>query len=56
MVREKKVKLPVKFIILEVPEDLHYQIKQQALFRHGSMKKYVLESIIERMKRDEKYL
>ena len=45
----------VKILILEIPKDLHLEIKAQALWRNITLRKYVIQAILERMKRDEKY-
>jgi ABC-type lipopolysaccharide export system ATPase subunit len=44
-----------KVIYVEVPEGLYYLIKQQALFKHLSIKKYIIAAILEQMKKDAQF-
>ncbi len=37
---------------MDIPETLHRQIKEWALYRNTTMRQYVLEAIIERFKKD----
>jgi hypothetical protein len=48
-------KIEKKKLIIEVSKDLHYEIKQQALWRNITIRKYILEAIMDRMKKDESY-
>ena len=49
-----KVKV-TQLLVIEIPKDLHRIIKTQALFRNITIRKYIIQAVIERMKRDEKY-
>jgi hypothetical protein len=53
--KDNNPKVVIKVLYIEMPEDLHREIKAQALWRNITTRKYVLEAIIDRMKRDEKY-
>jgi hypothetical protein len=44
-----------KVIYVEIPESLHHLIKEQALFKHLTIKKYIVEAILEQMKKDAQY-
>jgi hypothetical protein len=44
-----------KRLVVEMEQDLHHEIKKQALFRNITVRKYIIQAVIERMKRDEKY-
>jgi hypothetical protein len=44
-----------QLLVVEIPKDLHRIIKEQALFRNITIRKYIIQAVIERMKRDEKY-
>lgn len=44
-----------QMLVIEIPKDLHYEIKKQALYRGITIRKYIIQAVIERMKRDEKY-
>lgn len=49
----KKVdKTATKRLLMDIPVVLHRQIKEWALYRNTSIKQYVIEAIIERMKKD----
>jgi len=45
-----------KRLVIELPSALHQKIKEQALWRHITVRKYVLQAILMRMKNDEQYL
>lgn len=45
----------IKQLIVEIPEELHYEIKKQAVFKHTTIKQYVIESLIEKIKKEAKY-
>lgn len=45
----------VKLFTMQLPQTLHRQIKEWALYRNTSMKAYVLEAVIERFKKDLQY-
>jgi len=51
MDKEKKIKR----LVVDIEESLHNQIKMQALWRSSTIKKYIIESILERMKKDSLY-
>jgi predicted HicB family RNase H-like nuclease len=44
-----------KVIYVEIPESLHHKIKEQALFKHLSIKKYIIAAILEQIKKDAQY-
>jgi predicted HicB family RNase H-like nuclease len=51
----KKEEQKTKRLVVDLDESLHLEIKKQALFRNSSIKKYIIEAVIERMKQDAKY-
>jgi hypothetical protein len=54
MKQDKQI-IEIERLVVELPADLHHKIKTEALFRHTTMKKYVIEAILERIKRDKRY-
>ena len=53
--KEKPLETKQKRLLLDISATLHTQIKQEALYRNETIKQYVLEAIVERMKRDSNY-
>lgn len=51
----KTDKVIPKRLIVDMPQSLHHEIKTQASWRNMSIKKYIIETIIERIKKDAKY-
>ncbi len=49
---EKPVEIRQKRLVMDIPEVIHRQIKEWALYRNASMRQYVLEAVIERFKKD----
>lgn len=47
--------MKTKRLTIEIPEDLHKEIKVEAAFRNITIRKYVLQAVLERMKQDKKY-
>jgi len=46
---------PQKSLLIEVPHALHHDIKAQAAWRNQSIRKYIIDSVVERMKKDAQY-
>lgn len=46
----------IKRLVIDMPDALHHKIKEQALWRNVTIRKYVIQAILMRMKNDEKYL
>lgn len=44
-----------KQIVVEIPEEIHRDIKKRALFRNMKMKEWVLLAFTERILKEEKY-
>lgn len=44
-----------KPLVVKIPEDLHHEMKKQALFKHITIKQYITEAILEKIKKDQKY-
>lgn len=49
---KKSVEVRQKRFLMDIPETIHRQIKEWALYRNVTMRQYVLEAIIERFKKD----
>jgi len=52
----EKEDLKIKRLSIELPSALHQKIKEQALWRHITVRKYVIQAILMRIKNDEQYL
>ena len=51
----KKAEKASKILIINVPKEIHSEIKAQAAWRNITMRQYVLQAILERMRQDKKY-
>lgn len=46
----------LKRVVLDVPKDIHMQIKTIATFRNESMRQYIIRALVEQFKKDQEYL
>jgi hypothetical protein len=44
-----------KLLTIEIEEDLHHLVKSQALFKHITIKQYITEAILEKIKKEQEY-
>lgn len=47
--------MKIKRLVIEISEELHKEIKTEAAFRNITIRKYVLQAVLERMKQDKQY-
>ena len=52
---KNKEAIETKVLYIVVTKDLHHEIKTQASWRNITIKKYIIQAIVERMKRDAGY-
>jgi predicted HicB family RNase H-like nuclease len=52
--KEKERTTP-KRLVLNIPEQLHQEIKQRALDRNITLRKYVLQALMTRIQNENKY-
>lgn len=45
----------IKRLVVDVPEELHDEIKIRATFRHQTLKKYILEAIAFKIASEDKF-
>jgi hypothetical protein len=50
-----KKKIETKRLVIEVPEELHNDIKIRATFRHETIKKYILQAIAFKIAEEDKF-
>ena len=48
-------KLNYKFMIIEIPIQLHNEIKTRAAIRGMTLKKYVMQAVSNRIEKEKKY-
>lgn len=48
-------KATIKRLGIDIPMLVHDKLKIQAIFHNCSLSKYVLQAVLERLKRDEQY-
>jgi predicted HicB family RNase H-like nuclease len=48
-------KIIEKPLVVKILEDLHHEMKKQALFKHITIKQYVTEAILEKIKKEAEY-
>lgn len=48
-------KTKIKRLSVDMTPELHQQIKARAVFRNTTIRKYIIEAVIERIKNEEKY-
>ena len=44
-----------KRLILDIPKELHHEIKSQAAWRNITIRRYVLQALLWRMEHDKKF-
>jgi hypothetical protein len=54
MKQDKQI-VDIQRMVIDLSVELHHKVKTEALFRNITMKRYVIEAILERIKRDKKY-
>jgi hypothetical protein len=47
--------IATKLLTIEITEDLHHLVKKQALFKHTTIKNYITEAILEKIKKEAEY-
>jgi predicted HicB family RNase H-like nuclease len=52
---EKKKRSTPKRLILNIPEEIHEEIRQRANFRYMSITKYVLRALIEKIAVEQQF-
>jgi hypothetical protein len=50
---EEKI-VNIKRLIAEIPEDIHHEVKSQAAWYNISIRKFVLQAVIEKINRNKK--
>lgn len=48
-------KINNKRLLLEVPEEIHKEVKSRAIFINISMRKWILQAILEKMAKEDQY-
>jgi len=55
MVVEENDKKSTKTLILNIPAELHHEIKAEAAWRNITIRRYVLQALLQKMKRDKEF-
>jgi predicted HicB family RNase H-like nuclease len=51
----KKEKSPLKRMITEIPHEIHHEIKLHALLKNMTIRQYVMQAVIEKIRKDREY-
>jgi len=48
-------KTDMKRLVMEIPEGIHKEIKVQAVWKNITMRKYILQAVMEKIAHDKQY-